>query len=436
VGIRRETKDPTEARVPLTPTHVKKIVENHKINIFVQPSEKRVFKDLEYEKAGANLTDDLSKCDIIFGVKEVPMEELQPNTTYCFFSHTIKGQTYNMPMLQKILDDNITLIDYELIKDETNHRLVFFGDFAGYAGMINSLWVLGQRLKHEGFDTPFAEIKQAKEYGSLREAEESISKVGEEIKKKALPDDLQPFITVFTGYGNVSKGAQHIYNLLPVVEIHPEDVKHFSEVNKYANNAVFKSEFRKPHLYKPKKENAKFNLTEFGLHPDRYANRFEEFIPHLSMIINGIYWEPSYPPLLTKKYTRELYNSSVKPKLKVIGDITCDIGGSIELTEKPANSLNPCYVYDFDKDQIIDGWEGNGPVIMAVDKLPTELPREASESFGDALYPFVSALVNLDFTKSFAKLDLPLEISKAVITHKGKLTNDYKYLETFLRDHS
>jgi len=166
IGIRKETKDPTERRAPLSPEHVKHL-QQQGIQVVVEPSENRIFTEEEYRQAGATISDDLSQCNIIFGVKEVPIRDLIANKTFCFFSHTIKGQPFNMPMLQAILDLNITLLDYELVKDEHGKRIIYFSNFAGYAGMIDTLWALGRRLEWEGIHTPFSAIRQAYQYESL-----------------------------------------------------------------------------------------------------------------------------------------------------------------------------------------------------------------------------------------------------------------------------
>jgi saccharopine dehydrogenase (NAD+, L-lysine-forming) len=155
IGIRKESKYPTERRAPLTPEQVKDLVQNYDINVIVEPSDKRYFPNDAYQKAGAIISEVLSECNIIFGIKEVPLKDLLPNITYCFFSHTIKGQKYNMPMLKSLLELRNTLIDYELVKNEQGKRTIFFGNYAGYAGMINSLWVLGRRLDYEGINNPF-----------------------------------------------------------------------------------------------------------------------------------------------------------------------------------------------------------------------------------------------------------------------------------------
>jgi alanine dehydrogenase len=432
IGIRKESKYPTETRAPLTPQQVKDLIQHHNnITVIVEPCDKRFFKNDQYFEAGALISDDLSKCNIIFGIKEVPISDLIPNKAYCIFSHTVKGQSYNMSMLKRILELNITLIDYELIKNEKGKRLIFFGNYAGKAGMINSLWALGKRLAGEGIKNPFKEISQANKYDSLDHARMAVKKVGDEIQRSGLSQQLVPFVCGFTGYGNVSKGAQLIFDLLPVRKISVKEFFDFIEAGNFSDKTLYKIEFAKPDMYENKTAGG-FHLEEFRNHPDRYTTRIEKFIPYLIMLINGIYWQPKNPRLLTKAFFKSLYSSESKPRLRVIGDITCDVNGSIEITVKTTNSRNPVYVYEPLTNSVIEGWEGAGPVVMAVDKLPSEIPYESSLDFGRTLLPFVPELAKVDFSLPVEKLRLPWQFRNAVITHKGKLTPQYGYLKSHL----
>ncbi len=432
IGIRKEDKDPTEKRVPLTPKQVKTLIEHHHVEVVVEPAPNRIFKDEEYRQVGATVSDDLSQCNIIFGVKEIPKKQFLPEHTYCFFSHTIKGQSYNMPMLQRMLDLRDTLIDYEKVTDENGRRLIFFGRFAGYAGMIDTLWAFGQRLAWEGLDTPFKQIKQALNYPSLEAAKDSIKAVGAAIQQKELPESLIPLVCGFAGYGQVSQGAQEIFDLLPVETISPKELAAFMKAGHFSAKKVYKVVFKEEDMVRPANPNDRFDLQDYYQHPEKYVGRFEEYLPYLTLLVNGIYWEPKYPRLVTKQFLRHWYEREQQPRLRVIGDITCDIEGSIECNLEATNSLNPIYVYHPLEEKITYGWEGIGPVVLAVDKLPSELPREASESFGKALLPFVPALARADYTVPFEALEIPPEFKRAVIAHQGKLTPDYEYLQKYL----
>lgn len=431
IGIRRETKDITQQRVPLSPDHVAQLIREHGIRVLVQPMEKRIFRDEEYASVGAELTEKLRDCNIVFGVKEIAPEYMDDGAAYMFFSHTVKGQSYNMGMLRHILDRGITLFDYELIKDAAGKRLVFFGNFAGYAGMIDSLWALGRRLEWEGLRTPFSGIQYATSYPMLADAEAAFRDVGERIRSEGLPSQLVPFICGFTGYGNVSKGAQHLYDLLPVETIAPSDIDAFFSRGEFSNRVAYKVEFREKDIAAPLQTDAPFDLQEFHDHPERYESVFEQYLPYLTVLVNGIYWEPRYPRLVTIEAARRLFAREEMPRLRVIGDVTCDIDGSVQLTVKETSALNPVYVYEPHTGAVIDGWEGRGPVILAVDKLPTELPREASIAFGESLLPLVPELAAADLTPPFEGLELSPALRDAVIAHHGRLTPDYEYISEY-----
>ncbi len=433
IGIRKEDKDTTERRAPLAPHQVKTLIEKYSIKVLVEPAPNRIYEDSEYQIAGAILSDDLSECNIIFGVKEIPSHNFLPKHTYCFFSHTIKGQSYNMPMLKRMLDLRDTLLDYEKVEDAEGRRLIFFGPFAGYAGMIDSLWALGQRLKWEGLNTAFSEIRHAIHYDSLQQAKQAIHKVGEKIKSDGVPHELVPMICGFAGYGQVSRGAQEIFDELPTEELSPSDLDNFMKAGNYSDKKFYKVVFKESDIVKPRNNTEPFDLQDYYQSPEKYEGVFEHYLPYLTMLINGIYWDTRYPRLATKDYLKSLYQKNIGKHLRVVGDITCDIEGSIEFNVKATNSRNPVYVYEPLTEQVKDGIEGNGPVILAVDKLPTELPREATEFFGESLLPFVPELANADFSVPYKNLVIPREFQGAVIAHDGRLTENYKYLEEYLR---
>ncbi len=427
-GIRCEDRYAMERRVSIIPKHVKKLIEEG-INVSVYPSSKRVFPDIEYQNAGAQLTEDLSDCDVIFGVKEVPINAFVPNKTYVFFSHTIKGQVYNMPSLKKMMELKCTLIDYERIT-EKGRRLIFFGKYAGLAGMINSLWSMGLKLKDEGFDTPFLKLKQAHKYSSLEEAKQAISQVGQDIADYGLPREVTPLTVGFAGYGNVSVGAQEIFSLLPVKEISPEELEALSKRENLPLNIIYKVVFHEKHLVKPKDYDASFELYDYYNFPEKYESIFDQYIPKLSMLVNCIFWTEKYPRLITKKTINELWSKN--KKLKVVGDISCDINGSVEITEKATEIENPLFIYAPETGKISEGYSGDGILVMSVDILPSELPKESSETFSNALMPFLKEIMIADYSADFDNLNLPEPILNAVILHKGELTPDFKYMEKFL----
>jgi len=425
LGIRKEDKNIWERRVPLIPEHVKRLKDEWDIDTVLQPFERRSIKRSEYENAGAVFNDDLSNCPVIMAVKEIPVKLLMKGKTYIFFSHVIKGQSYNMPMLKKLIDLKCTLIDYECIKDSSGRRLVFFGRFAGLAGMIDALHGYGLRLKYLGFETPFLKVKPAYEYDDLNSVRDEIRQVGEEISQNGLPGSKAPYVFGFAGYGNVSNGAQEIFDLLPFREISPQELLNIKDWN---NNLLYKVVFKEEHMVEPVDAKAEFILEEYFNHPQKYKSRFESYLPHLSLLVNAIYWTEDYPRFVTKKFLK----SNSELKLDVICDITCDIDGAIEITHKATESDNPAYVYNPEDDSFSDGFDGPGIVDIAVDNLPAELPRDASGEFSERLIDFVPGIVEADTTRSFEDVDYPDEIKRAVILYKGELTPEFKYLEEFL----
>jgi alanine dehydrogenase len=431
LGIRREDKNRWEKRVPLTPQNVLELKKKYGIETVIQPSKIRVFSEEDYQRVGAHIQDSLTPSSVVFAVKEIPSDVFEKGKTYVFFSHTIKGQKRNMPMLRKMMELDCTLIDYERIVDAAGRRLVFFGRFAGLAGMIDTLWTYGQRVHWEQIDTPLYRIKHTIQYTDLNEIKNHFTTIGKEIKTKGFPPVLTPLVIGFSGYGNVSRGAQEILDVLPVREIRPEEIESVFTVP--SNRVIYKVIFREEDMVKPATSHKKFDLQEYYSHPERYRSTFERYLPFLSILMNCIFWNAQYPRLVTKNYLKKPFTANEKPRLKVIGDISADVNGAIECTEKTTSPDNPVFVYNPTTDSIHDGYEGDGVVIMAVDNLPCELPRESSQSFSENLLRFIPGIMKADFTiPDFEKLALPPEIKNAVILYKGKLTPNYRYINKFL----
>ncbi len=423
LGIRKETKNKWERRVPLNPQAVKKLVDDG-YKVVVQPSEIRIYKDEEYKNVGAVLSDDLSNTDLILGVKEVHVPDIIPGIPHLFFSHTIKGQSYNMDMLKKFLDTKTTLLDYERIIDDNGRRLVFFGKFAGNAGAVDTLYGLGQRLKQQyNLETPFLDIKQAYNYSSLAEALEHIKEVGKRIEKEGLPKEIAPLTIFILGYGHVSKGVQEVLNALPVEYVDPDDLEKLQ--SDYKNNKIYVSVFMEKHLVE-RKDGAPFELLDYFKHCDKYKSKFDKYLPYCSVYMNAIYWEPKCPVFLPRESLKKIQGPN--QKLIIIGDITCDIDGSVQATKKATDIDNPIFIYNAVTDEITDGFVGEGFADCAVDNLPCEFSKEASDNFSNALMPFMEDMLNADFSKEIPESGLPKAIQRSCIAHKGKLQDDYKYL--------
>ncbi len=432
IGIRREDKNKWERRAPLVPEHVKTLREQFDLAVCVQESPIRAFRPEEYEAAGARIVPDLRDCPVIFAVKEIPASLLEPGKTYVYFSHTIKGQPYNMPMLRRLLDLNCQLIDYERITDERGRRLIFFGDYAGRAGMLDTLWALGQKLAAEGIETPLREVRPAVQYADLASARAAVRAVGEKIATEGLPETLTPLIVGFAGYGNVSRGAQELLDLLPVTEIAPQALETFTE---HDPHTLYKVVFKEEDMVVPRAEGATFVLQDYYDHPEKYRSQFTHYLPHLTVLVNGIYWTSRYPRLVTKAALRELFTNDPQPRLRVIGDISCDTEGAIECNTHSTTPGDPVYLYDPLAGTTHPGVEGHGVVVLAVDNLPAELPRESSTHFSGTLLPFVPAIAQEDYQQPFASCTLPPEIKRAVIVWHGELTPAYRYLESAMTGH-
>ena len=430
VGVRSEDKSQWERRVPLVPGDVKALREAG-IDAVVQTSSHRAFGDDEFARAGVPVQADLGDCRIIVGIKEIPPPKLEAGKVYLFFPHVIKGQPGNMPMLRRLMELNATLVDYERIVDEKNRRLIFFGRHAGLAGMVNTLWSLGKRLDAEGVPSAFSRLKQARSYAELSGAQEDLERIAARISAEGVPQAIHPLVVGFTGYGNVSQGAQEILDLLPVQAISPAELKNVAHDRTRDARVVYKVVFREEDLVEPLEAGNAFDLDDyFRRGKAAYRSVFDRYVDDLSVLVNCVYWDERYPRLLTLDRCRRLWAPGRSPKLRVIGDISCDVNGSVECTVKPTEPGNPVYVYEPATGKATDGFAGDGPVVMAVEILPSEIPRESSIDFSRVLKRFVPHLATADLSRSFAELDLPPELKRAVIVYKGELTPEYAYLES------
>ena len=325
------------------------------------------------------------------------------------------------------------LIDYERITDDDGRRLIFFSRFAGLAGAIDSLWALGRRLLWEGVSpNPFAALEQTYAYPTLAAALDAVREVGARIARDGLPAQLCPFVVGVTGYGNVSRGAQEVVDALGAVAVAPPDLDGLfagAADRRVAHKVVFEER----DLVARRDSSAPFSLDEYYTQPELYESVFEGRLPRLAVLLNCVFWDTPYPRLVTKAAVRSLFAAADPPRLRVIGDVSCDIEGSIEsCTLKETHIDEPVYVFDPETGGIADGVAGRGPVVLAVGNLPCELSRESSEAFSAALSPFVPALAAADFSVPYEQLDLPAELMRALILHHGDLTPGYEYMRRFV----
>ncbi len=429
IGLRKEEKA-FETRVPLVPDHVKLLAAKHSIDFVLEPSNQRAFSEDEYGLDRSNIIPlKGSGVPVVMGIKEMPIDIFENDIVYIFFSHTIKGQNKNMSMLKQILDVGATLIDYELVVDEKGRRLIYFGNWAGMAGISDTLRVLGERLELKGIKpNPFAGMKHTLKIKGLEELREEFRLLGNRIKEQGLPNELTPFVVGFAGYGNVSRGAQEIFDILPHKTVSPDELSGLVP----ESNLLYKCVFKEEHMVEPKDPSAKFDLQDYYKNgKSKYTGIFHRHIPYITVLMNCIYWTNKSPRLLTLDFIRTHWKKDGR-KLQVVGDISCDIKGAIEFTVKCTNADRPAFTYIIDENRAELGVEGEGPVVMAVDNLPCELPRESSTSFSETLLNFIPALAGADFVVPFSKLELPREFKDAIIVYRGKLTEKFKYLKQYL----
>ena len=428
LAIRAEDISPLESRCPLVPADVRWLREQMDVRVLVESSAQRVFSDDAFAQAGAEITDDLREARIILGVKEVPVHKIMEGKTYLFFSHTIKGQAHNMPLLQRILDAGCDLIDYERMVDAQGRRLVFFGRFAGLAGMVETLHALGRKWALQGRDTPLAQIRQPYRYASLADACADLDRVAALIEEDGFPEGMDPVVVAFTGNGNVSRGAQEIFRRLPHQIMSPSIIDFNYENLVGERNLIYQVVFQEEDLF-ARKDGGTFDLQEYYHHPELYRCVLDPHLRHITALVNGIYWEPRYPRILTRSWIRNEGFLRSFPNPQVVGDISCDIGGSVEITHKACKPDEPCYTCLPTEDRFVDGVDRAGVSVMAVDNLPCEFGRESSLHFSESIRPWLPALIR---ERQVRDNEVPEELRRATLVRDGLLTDDYAYLSSFL----
>ncbi|XP_052576790.1 alpha-aminoadipic semialdehyde synthase, mitochondrial isoform X1 [Peromyscus californicus insignis] len=438
MALRREDVNAWERRAPLAPKHIKGITKLG-YKVLIQPSNRRAIHDKEYARAGGILQEDITEACLILGVKRPPEEKLMSKKTYAFFSHTIKAQEANMSLLDEILKQEIRLIDYEKMVDHRGSRIVAFGQWAGVAGMINILHGMGLRLLALGHHTPFMHLGMAHNYRNSSQAVQAVRDAGYEISLGLMPKSIGPLTFVFTGTGNVSKGAQEVFNELPCEYVEPHELK---EVSKTGDHRKVYGTVLSRHHHLVRKTDGVYDPVEYEKYPERYKSRFNtDIAPYTTCLINGIYWEQNTPRLLTRQDAQSLL-APVKPsgvpiegcpelphKLVAICDISADTGGSIDFMTECTTIERPFCMYDADQHIIHDSVEGSGILMCSIDNLPAQLPIEATEYFGDMLYPYVEEMLLSDASQPLESQNFSPVVRDAVITSNGSLTDKYKYIQ-------
>lgn len=394
-GIIREGKVPVDKRTPLTPGQVKLLMDKYKVEFYVQSSEHRAFTDEEYRERGINVVDDLSMCDVIFGVKEVPIDMLIEDKTYIFFSHTIKKQSYNRQMLRAILEKRIRLIDYETMVDDKGRRLIGFGKYAGIVGAYNGLRAFG--LKSGLFH-----LKPACKCFDMAEILDELTKV-------SLPEDYK---IVVTGHGKVGDGVNEILRAADIAEVSPYEFV-------FRNYSQPTYTVLKPCQYYKRKDGKVSNKRELYENPIGYESDFIHFARVSDMYITAHYWDNRAPYILTNDMLLDPFC-----RIKVVADISCDIGGPIACTVRPSTIENPFYGYDPAIQSEVPLHTPESVTVMAVDNLPCELPRDSSQGFGEDLVTKIFP----ELMKEFSQV-----IDRATITRfTGILSQRYEYLTDYV----
>ncbi len=410
IGIRREYKNNWERRTPLTPQAVRFLCQKG-FNVAVQKSPVRIFKDSDYLAAGAELVDSVDQCDVVLGIKEPKIDEVKPSQTHLAFSHTIKGQSYNMPLLRHFLDVDATLIDYELLTNDQGLRTLAFGRFAGIAGAVDTFWVYARKKELEGAPVSFSNIKQTYQYEKLDALFKSLHTFS------PLKDSLRVCVT---GGGNVSKGAEEVCKALGLQRKTPEEVLESPVAEGSWYFVVDIPDFMKH------KEGHVFRIEEYF---QNGANSFESifytYLGSFDILLHGAYWDPRYPRILPKEVLKSC-DESKRPL--VIGDISCDIHGSIESTDRATTIDNPSCTYFPDTDTYESGTFPDGVTFMSIDNLPCELSVDSSEHFSKILVDLVPYLVTMNKEDSLDALDIPPILKRAIITHQGSLVPSYAHL--------
>ncbi|MGN6401007.1 MAG: NAD(P)-dependent oxidoreductase [Flavisolibacter sp.] len=393
IGLLKEGKIPADNRVALTPAQCKWIMKNYDtVSIKTQRSENRCFTDEEYRRAGVELVDSLNDCEIILGIKEVPPAQLLPNKTYLFFSHTRKKQPYNQLLLQTILRKDCTLIDYECMEHEDGQRIIGFGFFAGIVGAHNGIMAYGNRTGSFTLDR----VYKQKDFKELIHCYFGLK--------------LPNIKIAVTGSGRVAHGIVEIMNLMGVIEVEKEEyaARNFS----YPVYVQLKG----ADLYVHEK-NGNYNREHFHNYPQDYKCRFEEYVPHTDVLMNGIYWDVNVPRLFNEEDI-----ASPDFRIQVIADITDDSHGSVPINLGDQSIKDPVYGVDKKSLEKTLPYLPGSVDVMAVGNLPNELPRDASKYFGEQLIKYILP----DLLSGGSKI-----IDGATIVKEGKLTPRFEYLQDY-----
>ncbi|MCB0402568.1 MAG: alanine dehydrogenase [Flavobacteriales bacterium] len=394
IGVIKEGKIPPDERVPLSPQQCAEINADFPVQVVVQKSNIRRFKDEEYQAAGVPVVDDVSDCDVLMGVKEVPVSELIDNKTYFYFSHTIKKQPYNRKLLLAMIEKNIAMVDYEALTNTKGIRLIGFGKYAGIVGCYNSFYAYGQQ-------TGEYNLKRAYQCEDRAEMEAELSKI-------KLPANYK---IVTSGGGRVNSGIEEILHKIGIKRVSPQEL-----LSQTFNEPVY-AQILVDDYYK-KTDGSAFKRSEVYSHPERFERDFMKFARVADMYISGHFWDEDAPYIFTREDAKDpSFN------IKVVGDVSCDIDAAVACTLRPSTIADPIYGYDVLNEKETAYNAPGAITVMAVDNLPCELPKDASRDFGrEFIDKVLPHLIN----------DHERVIERATICKNGDLTPDYEYLRDYV----
>ncbi len=393
-GILKETKNPPDRRVVFSPEALVALKNEYPdFLVQVQSSETRIFSDQSYIDAGIEVVDDVSDCDVLIGIKEIPVEDLIANKTYFFFSHTIKKQPQNKALMQAVLAKNITLYDHETIVSPDNRRLIGFGTYAGYVGAYNSIRAFGHKFELFNLPKPSA----------LNGKEQMITY----LKRIVLP----PLKFVVTGKGKVGNGAKEIFKTIKIKEVTKENFL----TKKFAQPVFVQLGVED---YNKKSTDGSFDFQDFVQNPDQYESNFEAYTQRAEIYVAGHFHAIDSPNILTRNMLQ-----SKDCQIKIVADISCDIDGSIASSLRASTNDAPFYGYHPINNEEVDVFHPAAIVVMAVDNLPSELPLDASIGFGEMFSTHV--------IPSFFNNDKDQILNRAKITENGSLTPRFEYLKDY-----
>ena len=394
-GIVKERKSPPDRRVVFTPQEIVRLQEHYpEAAVKVESSDIRIFTDEEYIDLGISVTTDLNDCDVLFGVKEIPVDALIPNKKYFFFSHTIKKQPYNRKLLQAILEKNIELYDHETIVDANFRRLIGFGRYAGFVGAYNGFRGFG--IKFDLFNLPKAE--------TLKSQADLLAR----LKRQTLPN----LKIVVTGFGKVGMGIKEMLDGMKIKEVGVDDF-----LNKNFSSPVYTQIDVLD--YNKRLDGKVLNNKDFYQNPQEYTSNFERFTKVSDMFIAGHFHGNGAPDILTN----EMLNAS-DCKIKVVADVSCDVAGPIACTLKASTIADPFFGYLPFENKEVPYTHPGSILVMSVDNLPCELPKDASEGFGEMFMEHV--------IPAFFNGDKDGILQRAKITENGKLTPRFQYLQEYV----